>query len=92
MLLLKISSFVELRIDSLFRIQSVCNHFTPTSVYCSVIHNQRRNAAANTRVLARSFTMLDAKDYGSLRDFYQKVVTADQQQIVLSPAAQATNQ
>ncbi|HEY3705792.1 MAG TPA: DUF3857 domain-containing protein [Terracidiphilus sp.] len=49
------------------------------------------SAVANTRVLARSFTMLDAKDYGSLRDFYQKVVAADQQQIVLSPAAQATN-
>ena len=46
---------------------------------------------ANTRVLARGFTMLDAKAYSPLRDFYQKVVSADQQQLVLSPAAQATN-
>ena len=36
------------------------------------------------RVLARGFTLLDAKDYEQVRDFYQKVVTADQQQLVLT--------
>jgi hypothetical protein len=46
---------------------------------------------SNTRVLARGFTLLDARDYTPLRDFYQKVVSADQQQLVLTPAAQATN-
>jgi hypothetical protein len=48
-------------------------------------------SVANTRVLARGFTMLDSKSYGALRDFYQKVVAADQQQLVLTPAAQAVN-
>jgi hypothetical protein len=36
------------------------------------------------RILARGFTMLDAKDYGPLRNFYEQVVVADRQQIVLS--------
>jgi hypothetical protein len=49
-------------------------------------------SVTTARVLARGFTLLDPKEYGGLRDFYQKVVTADQQQIVLAPAAQATNQ
>ena len=45
----------------------------------------------NSRILARGFTLLEAKDYGQLRDFYQKVVSADQQQLVLNvtrPAGQ----
>lgn len=46
------------------------------------------NSVTTARVLARGFTVLDAKEYTPLREFYQKVVTADQQQIVLS-AAQA---
>jgi len=49
------------------------------------------NSFTSTRVLARGFTLLEAKDYSGLRDFYQKVVTADQQQVVLAPAAQAAN-
>jgi hypothetical protein len=36
------------------------------------------------RILARGFTLLDQKDYEQLHDFYQKVVTADQQQLVLN--------
>jgi hypothetical protein len=47
------------------------------------------SSITSARVLARGFTMLDAKDYEALRGFYQKVATADQQQIVLT-AAQAT--
>ncbi len=46
------------------------------------------DAITNARVLARGFTLLDPKDYNGLRDFYQKVVNADQQQLVLT-AAQA---
>jgi len=42
------------------------------------------NQVTSTRVLARGFTLLDSKEYGPLRDFYQKVVSADQQQIPLS--------
>jgi hypothetical protein len=50
------------------------------------------NSVTNTRVLARGFTWLDPKEYRQLRDFYQKVVATDRQELVLSPAAQATNQ
>jgi hypothetical protein len=37
-----------------------------------------------TRTLARSFTFASTEDYQNLRDFYQKVATADQQQLVLT--------
>ncbi len=36
------------------------------------------------RSFARGFTMLEAKDYNDLHDFYQKLATADQQQLVLT--------
>jgi hypothetical protein len=41
------------------------------------------------RALAYNFTLLDPKEYSDLHDFYQKVATADQQQLVLTrtPAA-----
>jgi transglutaminase-like putative cysteine protease len=45
----------------------------------------------SARVLARGFTLLDAKEYGELRDFYQKVAAADQQQIVLTAAQTGGN-
>lgn len=41
------------------------------------------NSITNARVLARGFTFLSPKDYPQLRDFYQKVVATDQQQLVL---------
>ena len=41
------------------------------------------------RSLAYNFTLLEQKDYNELHDFYQKVATADQQQLVLTRAAQA---
>lgn len=47
------------------------------------------NSITNARILARGFTLLDPKDYAGLRDFYQKVIVADQQLLVLS-AAQAS--
>ena len=48
-------------------------------------------SVTSARTLARGFTLLDAKDYTGLHDFYQKVTTADQQQLVLASGAQATN-
>jgi len=58
-------------------------------------YEQKAKVAPNsftcTRVLARGFTLLEPKDYSGLHDFYQKVVAADQQQVVLTPAAQAAN-
>lgn len=47
------------------------------------------SSVTSARILARGFTLLDAKDYGELRDFYQKVIAADQQPLVLS-ASQAS--
>jgi len=46
-------------------------------------------AVTVTRTLARSFTLAANDDYPALRDFYQKVAAADQQQLVLTltPAA-----
>jgi Domain of Unknown Function with PDB structure (DUF3857)/Transglutaminase-like superfamily len=37
-----------------------------------------------TRSAAFNFSVLPSKDYGDLHDFYQKVATADQQQLVLT--------
>ncbi len=37
-----------------------------------------------SRTLAYNFTLLQPSDYGNLHDFYQKVATADQQQLVLT--------
>jgi len=48
-----------------------------------------------TRTLARAFTLAKTDDYPTLRDFYQKVAAADQQQLVLTripaPAANGGN-
>jgi hypothetical protein len=38
------------------------------------------------RNFIRGFALLEPKDYSALRDFYQKVATADQQQLVLTSA------
>lgn len=46
------------------------------------------NASGNTvqiqRAMAYNYTLLDAKEYNGLHDFYQKVASADQQQLVLT--------
>jgi penicillin V acylase-like amidase (Ntn superfamily) len=39
------------------------------------------------RLLARNFLLVKSSDYQQLHDFYVKVATADQQQIVLTRAA-----
>jgi hypothetical protein len=38
-------------------------------------------------VFARAFVLLDAKEYPALREYYQKVATSDQQQMVLAASA-----
>lgn len=45
------------------------------------------NTVKITRSVAYNYTMLDAKDYESLHDFYQKVSTVDQQPLILTSAA-----
>ena len=44
------------------------------------------SSITGARILARGFTLLDPKDYMQLHDFYQKVIAADQQPLVLSAA------
>lgn len=41
------------------------------------------------RTLAYNYTLLDPKDYAGLHDFFQKVATADQEQVVLTRGTQA---
>ena len=43
------------------------------------------------RTMAYNFTLLDPKEYSDLHDFYQKVSTADQQQLVLTRAPSKGN-
>jgi Domain of Unknown Function with PDB structure (DUF3857)/Transglutaminase-like superfamily len=49
------------------------------------------NSVVVSRSLVYNFTILPPTDYPSLHDFYQKVATADQQQLVLTRAAVAGN-
>lgn len=54
------------------------------------IHSSAADGAVTVqRALAYNFTLLDPKDYPSLHDFYLKVATADQQQLVLTHAPAA---
>jgi hypothetical protein len=48
-----------------------------------------KNSIEVDRTLARAFTMVMPKDYSALHEFYQKVATADQQQLVLTAVANA---
>ena len=47
------------------------------------------NVVSVKRAMAYNYTLLDSKDYSSLHDFFQKVATADQQQLVLIHSPQA---
>lgn len=47
------------------------------------------NNVTVVRTLVYAFTLLESKEYGDLHDFYQKVATADQQQLALSRAQAA---
>jgi Domain of Unknown Function with PDB structure (DUF3857)/Transglutaminase-like superfamily len=47
------------------------------------------DSAKVVRLLVYNFALLGASDYPSLHDFYQKVATADQQQLVLTRAVVA---
>ncbi len=45
-----------------------------------------KNEITVARSFIRAFALLVPKDYPTLRDFYQKVAAADQQQLVLKVA------
>ncbi len=48
------------------------------------MHKVEQNDVTVSRTAAFNFTVLPSKDYGELHDFYQKVATADQEQLVLT--------
>jgi hypothetical protein len=50
----------------------------------SVVTNAQSGSIQIRRVLAHNFTLLDPREYSDLHGFYQKVATADQQQLVLT--------
>ena len=47
------------------------------------------NNVTVARVFVRGFALVGAPDYAALRDFYQKMATADQQQMVLTMSSSA---
>jgi hypothetical protein len=51
---------------------------------------QKEGSVQVARSLTYNYTILDAKAYSGLHDFYQKVASADQQQIVLKRAGTAS--
>ena len=54
------------------------------------IHSSANDGSVTVlRTLAYNFTLLDPKEYPALHDFYLKVATADQQQLVLTRAPAA---
>ena len=53
--------------------------------------NTKDGAINVARTFVRNFALLEAGDYRALRDFYQKVAAADQQQLVLTNAPVATS-
>ncbi len=60
-----------------------------SSAQLHVVSKTDKDSVEIARSLAYNFTLLEQKDYNELRDFYQKVATADQQQLVLTRAVQA---
>jgi hypothetical protein len=60
-----------------------------SSAQLRVVSKTDKDKVEIARSLAYNFTIIEAKEYGELHDFYQKVATADQQQLVLTRATQA---
>ncbi len=59
-----------------------------TSAVLKIAASSEGDTVTVKRSLAYNFTLIDPKDYGTLHDFYQKMATADQQQLVLTRGAQ----
>ena len=51
-----------------------------------IVSNAKPDAVTVSRVLGYNFVLLPASDYPSLHEFYQKIATADQEQLVLVKA------
>jgi hypothetical protein len=62
------------------------NTVWPDNAMLKIHSNVKDGSVTIIRTLAYNFTLLDQKDYSNLHDFYLKVATADQQQLVLARA------
>jgi len=60
----------------------------PDHALLKINSRAKEDSVSVARSMAYNFTLLDPKEYANLHDFYQKVATADQQQLVLVRAAQ----
>lgn len=58
----------------------------PQSAIFKIVANVSGTNVTVARIVAFNFSLLPPKDYGDLHGFYQKVATADQQQLVLTHA------
>jgi transglutaminase-like putative cysteine protease len=58
----------------------------PNSAMLRIRSTAKENTIEVARAFANNYTVLEAKEYKDLRDFYLKVASADQQQIVLTRA------
>jgi Domain of Unknown Function with PDB structure (DUF3857)/Transglutaminase-like superfamily len=88
------SDDVTYKLPSGFSVESTprANGFEwPDHANFSISLNTKEGEVNVVRAFGRSFTLVDAKDYGSLREFYQKVAAADQQQVVLIRPATKSN-
>jgi hypothetical protein len=56
----------------------------PNHALLKIVSKKTEDSVEVVRTLIYNFTLLDPKDYTSLHDFFQKVATADQQQLVLT--------
>jgi len=61
----------------------------PDHAMLKINSKAKEGSVSVARSMVYNYTILDPKDYTDLHDFYQKVATADQQQLVLARAPQA---
>lgn len=81
---------VAYRLPAGYMVESVpqaTNLSWPGHALLKIVSKPAGGTVTIERVLAFNFTFLQPKDYTDLHDFYQKVATADQQQLVLTRAA-----
>jgi hypothetical protein len=69
---------------SIDTVPQVSNAAWPDHALLKISSKPGTDSIGIMRTLVYNFTLLDPKDYGNLHDFYQKVATADQQQLVLT--------
>jgi hypothetical protein len=62
------------------------NYSWPDHAQFKIHSTEEDGSATVSRTLAYNFTLLDPKEYPNLHDFYLKVASADQQQLVLTRA------